>query len=267
MVEHGLSEPVIGVAYDGTGYGTDGAIWGGEIMVADWRSFERLGHLRYAPMIGGEAAIRKPYRMAAGYVWSLCAASETEFESYLATLPISERIILRRQLETGLNVPQTSSCGRLFDAAAAMLRVRTEALYEGQPAVELEAAADPRVKDVYPFDILREGKGWVVDPAATLRALWCEFRAGRPIGHIAAAIYNTVANFTLTVCLRVRDARGLNRVVLSGGCFQSALLTRRLEEGLVAAGFEVFVHRQVPPNDGGISLGQAAIAYALTSES
>ncbi len=265
MVEHGLEEPVIGIAYDGTGYGTDGAVWGGEVLVADWRSFDRVAHLKYAPMIGGEAAIRKPYRMAAGYVWSICASSEFEFESYLATVPIGERIILRRQLETGLNTPLTSSCGRLFDAAAAMLGVRSEALYEGQPAVELEAVADPRVNEVYPFDIIRDGQGWIIDPAATLRALWCEFRAGRPVPHIAAAFHNTVATFTTAICMEVRDSRDLNRVVLSGGCFQSALLTRRVLDGLLEAGFEVFTHRQVPPNDGGISLGQAAVAYALTA--
>jgi hydrogenase maturation protein HypF len=265
MAEHGIAEPVIGVAYDGTGYGTDGAVWGGEILVADWSSFKRVGHLRYAPMPGGEAAIRKPYRMAAGYVWSLCAASEAEFEAFIATLPVGERIILRRQLETQLNTPLTSSCGRLFDAAAALLGVCREALYEGQAAVELEALADPQVDDVYAFDLLRDGDGWVVDPAATLRALWCDFRAGRSISRVAAAFHNTVAAFTLAVCRAVRDEHSLNRVVLSGGCFQNALLTQRLLEGLGAAEFEVVTHRLVPPNDGGLSLGQAVVAHALTA--
>ena len=266
MAEHGIAEPVIGVAYDGTGYGTDGAGWGGEILVADWKSFKRIGHLRYAPMLGGEAAIRRPYRMAAGYVWSLCAASEAEFEPFIATLPVGERIILRRQLEARLNTPVTSSCGRLFDAGAALLGVCREALYEGQPAVELEALADPQVEESYPFDLLRDADGWVVDPAATLRALWCDFRAGRPISTVAAAFHNTVAAFTLAVCRQARDEHGLNRVVLSGGCFQNALLIRRLLDGLQAAGFEVFTHRLVPPNDGGLSLGQAVVAYALTAE-
>lgn len=265
MAEHGIAEPVIGVAYDGTGYGTDGAVWGGEILVADWKSFKRIGHLRYAPMPGGEAAIRKPYRMAAGYVWSLCAASEAEFAPFIATLPVGERIILRRQLEVQLNTPLTSSCGRLFDGAAALLDVRREAVYEGQAAVELEALADPRVDDIYPFDVLREGDVWVVDPAATLRALWCDFRAGRSISTVAAAFHNTVAAFTLDVCREARDEHGLNRVVLSGGCFQNALLIRRLLDGLQAGGFEVFTHRLVPPNDGGLSLGQAVVAYALTA--
>ena len=267
MVENGLEGPVIGVAYDGTGYGTDGAVWGGEILVAGWGSFERSAHIRYAPMLGGEAAIRNPYRMAAAYIWSLCAASESEFEPFLTTVPIGERILLRRQLEAEHNTPLTSSCGRLFDAAAAMLGVRREAVYEGQPAVELEAIADPRVEDIYPYDVIRRGDGWIIDPAALLRALWCEYRAGRPVPHIAAAFHNSVAAFTRATCEQIRDARELNRVVLSGGCFQNALLTRRLVDGLKASGFEVFTHRQVPPNDGGLSLGQAVVAHALTSGS
>jgi len=132
--------------------------------------------------------------------------------------------------------------------------------------VQLEALADPQVDDIYPFDLFRERDGWIVDPAATLRALWCEFRAGRPVSTVAAAFHNTVAAFTLAVCRAVRDGHGLNRVVLSGGCFQNALLTRRLLDGLQSAGFEVFTHRLVPPNDGGLSLGQAVVAYALTAE-
>ena len=266
MVENGLHERVIGVSYDGTGYGTDGAIWGGEILLSDWARFERVAHLRYAPMIGGEVAIRKPYRMAAGYVWSLCAASQGEFQPFLATIPLAERILLRRQFDGKLNTPSTSSCGRLFDAAAALLGIRSEALYEGQPAVELEAAADPLATDIYPFDLLREGKGWVIDPAATLRALWCELRAGRPVSRIAGAFHNSVAEFTIAACRTVRDRDRLNRVVLSGGCFQNQLLTRKAVEGLTTAGFEVFTHKLVPPNDGGLSLGQATVAYALTSE-
>lgn len=264
MVEHGVSDRVIGVAYDGTGYGLDGAIWGGEVLVADWNGFQRVAHLRYAPMLGGEAAIRKPYRMAAGYIWSLCRASEAEFAPFIGTLPIGERIILRRQLEAQVNTPPTSSCGRLFDAAAALLGLRSEAEYEGQPAVELEALADPSADDLYPYDLLRADEGWVIDPAATLRALWCDYRAGRAIPVVAAAFHNTVAAFTLEACRAARDRHRLERVVLSGGCFQNALLTRRLRDGLQRAGFEVLTHRRVPPNDGGIALGQAVVAHALT---
>jgi hydrogenase maturation protein HypF len=266
MAEHDLRGPVLGVAYDGTGYGTDGAVWGGEILLADWRSFERRAHLRYAPMPGGEAAIRRPYRMAAGYIWSICRSHETEFEPFLAELPSTEGSVLRRQVDTAFNAPLTSSCGRLFDAVAALLGLRREALYEGQPAVELEAVADPTVDESYPYDLVREGDVWVIDPAKLLRALWREHRAGRPLSHVAAAFHNTVAAFTLAACLKIRDACGVGQVVLSGGCFQNALLTTRLLEGLNGAGFEVYTHCLVPPSDGGISLGQATVAYALTAE-
>jgi len=265
MAEHGVREPVIGVVYDGRGYGPDGAIWGGEVLIADWKSFQRVAHLRYAPMLGGETVIHKPYRMATGYIWSLCRACEVDFEEFLGRVPIGERILLRRQLETGLDTPPTSSCGRLFDAAAALLGVRIEAQYEGQPARQLEAVADPAVHAVYPYDILRDGEGWIIDPAATLRALWCELRAGRPVPTIAAALHNTVADFTRNVCVAIREKRGLKKVVLSGGCFQNALLTRRVLDGLSDDGFEVLTHRLVPPNDGGIALGQAVVAYARTA--
>jgi hydrogenase maturation protein HypF len=265
MAEHGTAGPVIGVAYDGTGYGLDGAVWGGEILIAEWGDFRRAAHLRYAPMPGGEAAIRKPYRMAAGYVWGICKASVHEFEPYLATLPIGERIILHRQLDQGLNAPLTSSCGRLFDAAAALLGFRDEVLYEGQPAVELEAMADESVADLYPYDLVREGEGWVIDPAATLRALWCDHRAGRPLPAVAAAFHNTVAAFTVAACRAIRETSRIERVALSGGCFQNALLTQRTVDGLQAAGFEVLTQRLLPPNDGGLSLGQAVAAYARTA--
>lgn len=264
MAERGIRDPVIGVVYDGSGYGTDGAIWGGEILLADWKSFRRVAHLRYAPLLGGRAAIQKPYRMAVGYIWSLCAACEVDFEEFLGRVPIAERILLRRQFETDRTTPLTSSCGRLFDAAGALLGLRTKTLYEGQPTIELETVADPEVDLVYPYDILRDGEGWVVDPAATLRALWCELRAGRPVPTIAAAFHNTVADFTRNICVAIREKHGLKTVVLSGACLQNALLTRRLLDGLSDDGFDVVTHRLVPPNDGGISLGQAVVAYALT---
>ncbi len=144
--------------------------------------------------------------------------------------------------------------------------MRREAVYEGQPAVELEAIADATVSDLYPFDLLREGESWIIDPAATLRAVYCEYRAGRGVPAIAGIFHNTVARFTVAACQAVREKHGVSRVALSGGCFQNALLTRRTIEGLTAEGFEVLTHRLVPPNDGGLSLGQAAIAFALTEK-
>ena len=267
MVEHGLRDPVIGVAYDGTGYGEDAAVWGGEILIADWASFRRAAHLRYVPMLGGEGAIRKPYRMAAAHLWALGAERAAEFEPFFAELPGGEREILRRQFEERWNAPLTSSCGRLFDAAAALIGIRREALYEGQPAIELEAAADPNVDRGYPFELTLDEGRWIMDPGPALAALWREGRAGVPVSEIAAAFHNTVAAFTVDACRAIRAEHGLRQVVLSGGCFQNALLTARLADGLARAGFEVFTHHAVPPNDGGIALGQAVVAYARTEES
>ncbi len=263
MAENGLVGPVIGVAYDGTGYGTDGTVWGGEVLVADWSDFRRAAHLRTVPMLGGEAAIRRPDRMAAAYLWEMLPEAEERLEPFFERFAGLERQVLRRQLELRLNSPMTSSCGRLFDAVSALLGVCTRAAYEGEPAVRLEAVADAACDVVYPFDILTaDGGVHVLDPAPTLRALWQDHRAGVPVSAIAGAFHNTVAAATARLCTLVGHATGIERVCLSGGCFQSALLTDRLSERLGAAGFEVYTHRLVPPNDGGLALGQAVVAYA-----
>jgi hydrogenase maturation protein HypF len=267
MVEHGLHGPVIGVAYDGTGYGSDGAIWGGEVMVADWTSFHRVGHLRYAPLLSGESAIRRPTRMAISYIWSLLPEAEGEFDAFLRSFTPEELTVLRRLHDTGFNAPPTSSCGRLFDAVAALLGLRSEAIYEGQPAVELEALADGRVETVYPWAVVREGERRIVDPGPTILALWRDARSGRSLPEVAGAFHNTVAAFTAALCEGAREDTGLERVVLSGGCFQSALLTRRVKEALGRAGFEVYTHERVPPNDGGLALGQAVVAHAVAGGS
>lgn len=264
MVEHGIDSPVIGIAYDGTGYGTDGAIWGSEILVATWRGFERAAHLRYTPLLGGEAAVRNPVRMAAAHLWA--AADHAAFTDFFARLNATETAVWRHQFETGLNAPPTSSCGRLFDAAAALLGIRTHAVYEGQPAVELEAIADASVEDCYGYDVVPTGHALVIDPAVTFAELWSDHSRGRPVSEIATALHNSVAAWTIDIARRIRAASQLNRVCLSGGCFQSALLTTRVRAGLQAAGFDVFTQSAVPPNDGGVSLGQATVAWALTQQ-
>ncbi len=264
MVENGLDETVIGVAYDGTGYGTDDAIWGSEIMVASWQRFERLAHLRYVPLIGGEAAVRNPLRMAASWIWSMGAAHEPGFDEILAGLNPTELTVWHAQFESALNAPATSSCGRFFDAAAAILGVRSRAAYEGQPAIELEAIADANVKDSYEFDIAQPAHCWLIDPSRALRGLMADMRRGRPVAELAAVLHNTVAAWTVECAAIVRAGTGLSRVCLSGGCFQNSLLLTRTIAGLSEAGFEVFTQTLLPPNDGGISLGQATVAWAVT---
>jgi hydrogenase maturation protein HypF len=268
MVEHGVREPVIGIAYDGTGYGTDGAVWGSEFLVATWHGFERAAHLRYTPLIGGEAAVRNPLRMAASHLWSaaLREGSETDFGLFFARLSSLERAVWQKQFESGLNAPPTSSCGRLFDAVAALLGIRSHAVYEGQPAVELEAIADGAVEQRYAYDVASINNVWVIDPARTFYEVWRDIGRGRPASEIAAAFHNTVAAWTIDVAGRIRDATHLNAVCLSGGCFQNELLTARVLAGMRASGFEIFTHALVPPNDGGVALGQAAVAWALTQK-
>ena len=264
MAEHGLAEQVIGVSYDGTGLGTDGAIWGGEVLVADWGAFRRAGHLRYVPLLGGESAIRKPYRMTASYLWSLFG-DEGDFQQFFSTIPAAELGLLRRSFDQRVNAPDTSSCGRLFDAVSALLGVCTRAAYEGEPAVRLEGCADPTVQSSYTFGIDRVDGVLIADPAPVLRALWQDYRAGVPIPEIAGAFHNAVADATVQLCQGIRADTGLERVCLSGGCFQNALLTERTKAGLEGTGFQVHLQRQVPPNDGGLALGQAVVAYARTS--
>jgi hydrogenase maturation protein HypF len=263
MAEHGLEGPVIGIAYDGTGWGEDGAIWGGEIMVADWASFRRAAHLRYVPLLGGESAIRKPYRMAASYLWT-CFGDDARFEPFLETIPPAEREILRRNFEASINAPPTSSCGRLFDAVSALLGVGTLAAYEGEPAIRLEAVADPSTVSSYPFELRRQERGLVADPAPALAAILEDLRNGVPLPRIAGAFHNAVAAMTVAACVAVREETGIRDVCISGGCFQNALLAARTLEGLADAGFTAYAHHRVPPNDGGLALGQAVVAWATT---
>jgi hydrogenase maturation protein HypF len=250
--------PVIGVAFDGTGYGDDGAIWGGEFLIADLRDYRRAAHLEYLPLPGGEAAIRRPYRIAWGYL--LSALGEIPDLPAFDGLPESERHVVARQVARSLNSPPTSSAGRLFDAVAAMLGLCRETTFEAQAAIALELAAreaDVETAAPYPFEVNADG---VVQLGTMLAALADDIRAGRPTPQIAAAFHVTVADLIVQTCSRLRDETGLETVALSGGCFQNRLLLRLARERLRASGFEVLAHRQVPANDGGLSLGQAVIA-------
>jgi hydrogenase maturation protein HypF len=259
MVENGLTgeRPVIGVAFDGTGYGTDGAIWGGEFLIADYGSFRRAAHLKYAPLPGGDAAIRRPYRTALAHLW----AAGVEWEEDLAPVaaaPAAERTILAQQLERGLNTVPTSSIGRLFDAVSALAGVCQEINYEAQAAIELEMLVEGGVGESYSF-----GLGEEIDPAPVIRAVVADVRAGVPVGVIAAKFHNGLAVMVRDVCLRLREESGLNEVALSGGVFQNVTLLGKTVPLLEEAGFTVYIHHLVPPNDGGISLGQAVIASQL----
>jgi hydrogenase maturation protein HypF len=266
LVENNLPGPVIGVAFDGTGYGSDGTLWGGEFLVADWRRFDRVGHLEAVPMPGGAAAIRKPYRMALGYLYSLIGTHIS-----LEGLPVLDRIddeelaIIGHQVERDLNAPLTSGAGRLFDAVSAIAGVRGVVDYDAQAAIELEMeamqAAAGSGEDLYPFRIAEEGGSRVVKLADLIAAVVTDARLGQPSPVVAARFHRTVADIIVQMCRLISGDTGLRVIALSGGVFQNRLLTRMTVPELRRQGFEVLVQRLAPCNDGGISLGQAVVGH------
>lgn len=263
LAENGRDETCIGLALDGTGFGTDGTVWGGEILIANLKSFERAGHFEQVRMPGGEAAIRDPRRMALAY---LHAAYGDEFESVAERLGIRmaplEMSVIRRQLETGLNSPVTSSAGRLFDAVSAAVGICPGRDYEGQPAIALEMAAVEGESGVYPYEIAAESNPIVLSTIPIFKAAAEDRLADVAQGVIAAKFHNTIVQMLACVCDTLRERSGIGLVALSGGVFQNAILHVNVRDELVGRGFEVIVHRQMPPNDACISLGQVAVAAA-----
>jgi hydrogenase maturation protein HypF len=252
LVEHGRTAPVVALAFDGLGYGPDGTLWGGEVLVADLQGFERAAHLLAVPMPGGVAAIREPWRMAA--VWAGSSAVDGVDPGTLrAVLDLAERP----------TAPVTTSVGRLFDAVAALLGGRHRVSYEGQAAIELEARARTVARrDAPTYDGTVAIDGGVLDPTALVAALARDRDAGADPAVLAAGFHEALGRAAATLAARVARQREIDAVVLTGGVFQNARLTEVVESELLAAGVAVLVHEQVPPNDGGISIGQAAVAAA-----
>ncbi|HPL28650.1 MAG TPA: carbamoyltransferase HypF [Anaerolineae bacterium] len=262
LVEHGERGPAIGVALDGTGYGTDGHIWGGEFLVADLAGFRRAGRLAEFPLPGGEAAIHRPYRTALGLV--LAAGMDPAAWPSLAALPAEETAVVSRQVAGGLNAPITSSAGRLFDAIAALIGVRGDTSYEAQAAIELEAMAAEAgaAGRPYPFDLRSVAGAWVLDWRPLLRALLADVRAGAVPECMAARFHAGVAAAIVETVGRIAASTGLRTVALSGGCFQNRVLLAQTAQALRGDGYRVLAHHLVPANDGGVALGQAAVAAA-----
>jgi hydrogenase maturation protein HypF len=283
MADNGLDSPVIGVAFDGTGMGADGNIWGGEFFVANYRNCKRAGHLEYLPLPGGAAAIRRPYRTAIGYIITLLGenalnaviASEAK-QSRLSSIGQVTEVeiqIIKRQIERKINSPISSSMGRLFDAISALLGIRGEIDYEGQAAVELEMAAFSSViarsvsdeaichtQESYPYHIVEDEGIRVVRLGDLFSTVIEDLHQDISKGRISVKFHNTVARMINEMCRLTAAETGITQVALSGGVFQNRLLLRKTVGLLENSGFKVFTHRQVPCNDGGISLGQAVIA-------
>lgn len=257
LAEHGERGPAIGAIFDGTGYGSDGTVWGGELLLGDAEGFERRGHLHPVRMPGGERAIRQPWRMACAWLVETLGP-EPPLPPLLASRVSEEEWRKVAELAvSGLASPLTSSAGRLYDAVAAICGVRAEVNYEGQAAVELEAVADPAERGAYPLP-----GDEALDARETVRAILADLGAGVPVPVVAARFHNGVAEGTSRACARIARAGGIGRVVLSGGVFQNRLLLERTAEALERAGLRVITPRLLPPNDGGIAFGQAAVAAA-----
>lgn len=264
--EHGITDDVLGVAFDGTGFGDDGTVWGAEFLVADLVGYQRVGHLRAAPLPGSDLAVRTPWRAALGYL-SLEPSAAPAFNGAFDGVDQRELEVARQQAERGLNAPLASSMGRLFDAAAAILGVRRKVLFEGQAAMELEALAGRRVADPLPFPMV-DGRGGLLmlDPIPLLMALGEGRARGIPVESLAAAFHESVVAATSLLVENLASARRLRIVALGGGSFQNARLLESISARLEAGGLRVIVPRALPPNDGAISYGQAAIAAARLSQ-
>jgi len=294
MAENGLEGTVLGVILDGTGYGSDGTIWGGEFLVGGYDGYQRAAHFRPTRLPGGDAAVREPWRMALSYLYSAIGTDAFAIKHPLAgRLTEQDRTIFTSMLQRGINSPLTSSCGRLFDAVAALLNVRHCVSYDGQAAIELEALAETAadveliksplikgdlggfasdIKIKFPPAPLYQGGSYSyrissnqetplqLDFSSLFPEILADLDAGISTAVIALRFHITVAAAVVDICLRIAKTTGLERVVLSGGVFQNRLLSEMVYTALSADGFTVFTHRLVPPNDGGIALGQAAIA-------
>ena len=268
MAEHQFreGEKVIGVAFDGTGYGDDGAIWGGEFLLASYHNYERMYHLEYMPLPGGDASIRKPARISFAYLWKLGYKWEPVLPCY-EEICVQEQLALHSQLEHSINSPLNSSVGRLFDAVSALLGVRPVINYEAQAAIELEALCEESETGVYPFELIpinassSQKYPVQIDLSLFLGQIIEDIYHEISKPKISSRFHNSIANMVRIVCLAIRDLSGVNTVALSGGVWQNLTLLSKSVLLLEEEGFNVITHSLIPANDGGLSLGQAIVAY------
>ncbi|MBN2029792.1 carbamoyltransferase HypF [bacterium] len=277
LAEYGYDEKVIGLSLDGTGYGTDGQIWGGEILLADLVSFERIGHFAYRPMPGGAKAIQEPWRMAVAYAYEALKhddgthQSEDHFIRKLKQLPFMKLIDLNRlrsvlrMIQHNMNLVQTSSLGRLFDGAAALTGLREKVAFEGQAAMEFEMSMegetwDGDIKKGYDFEIVERNQMSIISPDRVIQQIVKDIISGKSVGEVSYRFHIGLLKLFLNLCQQIRDQTTIRVIALSGGCFQNRFLLENLSSALENRGFEVLTHSHVPTNDGGLALGQAVVA-------
>jgi hydrogenase maturation protein HypF len=259
LAEHGVEEPAIGVIFDGVGYGDDGHIWGGEFLVGDLSHYERVGHFRYQPMPGGDLATKQPWRMALSYLISVYGEVPDGLEAFEGIDDNEVRLVTQATLKK-INAPLTSSCGRLFDAVAALLGLQQKVSFEGQAAMQLEMLSAPSQTKPYPYLLSDDDGRMVFDPLPMIAAIVTDSLEGRAVAEIGGRFHVSLASMIEQACTQIRRKTGLAQVVLSGGVFQNCLLTEMTLTCLERSGFKVLTHSLVPPNDGGIALGQAVVA-------
>jgi len=256
----------LGLALDGTGYGDDGCIWGGEILVADERNYERVAHFDYVPMPGGEKAIKEPWRMAVAYLWA--GLGEKVFQDEQQPLQKWDRDqigVLVQMMQRQINSPLTSSCGRLFDAVAALIGLRDRIAYEGQAAIELEQCMEPTT-DKYHYEFKEVEGRMLLSATSIFTQVFDDVVSGVAPELVSGKFHQTLVAMFADACLHLCKLHGLNRVVCSGGVFQNVFLLENLEDRLRASGLEVYTPQLIPANDGCISLGQAVIGAATLEE-
>jgi hydrogenase maturation protein HypF len=247
------------VALDGTGFGTDGKIWGGEFLVADFAGFSRRAHLRNVLLPGGDAAVRQPWRMALSYLRDAFGGQIPVHLRCFQDIEEKQVALVDTMLARRIQTVETSSCGRLFDAVAALLGLAPEVSFEGQAAIALEATAESGIDDRYDFEI-QEGEPAILDFRPVMVSIVRDISSGRRVGEISARFHNTLSVAIGEVCGRIGSSDAVDRVCLSGGSFQNLYLLGRTVVELRRRSFDVFLHAQVPANDGGLSLGQAMVA-------
>lgn len=263
MSEHGMEgkSPIIGVVFDGTGYGADGNIWGGEFLIANYLQYQRYSHLKYFPLPGGDAATKHPNRVSLGLLYSMGISWENATNTS-SSICEADRTLVRSLLEKKINTPLTSSVGRLFDAIASLVGLRHSINYEAQAAIELEACIDQGESGTYHF----ETENGFIDPKPVIEAIIADLHTGLAINRISGKFHNSLALMVRNVCTEIRKENGISEVGLSGGVWQNISLLRKSVELLEKDGFSVLLHKKVPTNDGGIALGQAAVCVAQLSQ-
>ncbi len=261
LAEHRLSGPALGVALDGTGYGLDGRIWGGEVLLTDLASFRRAAHFEYVPLPGGDAAARFPWRMGLIYLYKVYGEALFNLPiPFVRNLSEYESRIILRMAEKGINSPMTSSCGRLFDAVSAILGIRNRIAFEGQAAIELDQCQNQKEEGHYPWKIEKQGEEWILHTSEIIRGIVEDLTSGVSRSRISRRFHNTLILAVADLCTRVGEEAGIHLVALSGGSFQNVTLLTGLTRLLTKRGFSVYSHERVPTNDGCIALGQAVCA-------